>query len=501
MSASSLQPNIMCFVTDQMRADHLGCYGNRQVSTPNIDRLAREGITFTESYVANPVCMPNRASLFTGRYPKAHGVRENGIALNPNVAVLPQLLREAGYQTSLIGKLHLAPFGAKFDTVENEWELYESKGYWDSGGEVPLPFYGFEHVCLVDGHGPYVFGHYKRWLDANYPGAYDKLAVSQALESPSGARECWKASIPPELHYNTFIADKAIEWLSKRDENRPFFMWCSFPDPHHPYSPPKPYCELYDPAYIDFQPARRKGELDQLPDYFKLSYEGALLTGGLRGDLRKTVDAHYREIIALTYGMITMVDHQIGRIIAKMERESLLDNTVIVFLSDHGDLMGDHWLINKGPFLFRGLVRVPTIWRIPRAQNSGYVCEEFVSAVDFCPTLLELAGVPVPEGIQGLSYKNTLCGEQQDRREAVYIEYDESYISDRLRSLRTAEWAITAHANRPQGLLFDLKNDPLELHNLWEDPSYQNVKLELMAELFRHTAKADSWLPRKLCHA
>lgn len=499
---SCKQPNILCFVTDQLRADHLGCYGNPQVRTPNIDRIAREGILFTESYVANPVCMPNRASLFTGRFPKAHGVRENGIALDPDETVLPELLREAGYQTVSIGKIHLAPFGARRNSVRYEWELYESKEYWDDENrDLPLPFYGFEEVCLVDGHGPYVFGHYKRWLDAHYPGEYEKLSMSRALEPPTGARECWKASIPPELHYNTFIGNRAIEWLrERRTPNRPFFMWCSFPDPHHPYSPPRPYCDLYDPKEIDFHPARREGELDKLPDYFRMSYEGALVTGGLRGDLRKVTDEHYREIVALTYGMITMVDHEIGRILEELERLSLLENTIVVFISDHGDLMGDHWLINKGPYLYKGLVRVPTIWRVPGMQ-SGRTSDAFISSVDLCPTLLDLLGLPIPESVQGCSYKPLLSGQSNNMRESIYIEFDESYIGDRLRSIRTKEWALTAHAGRKDGLLFDLRNDPLELNNLWDDPAYQGIKSELMCELFRHTALADSWLPPKICHA
>lgn len=495
------RPNILCFVTDQLRADHLGCYGNSQVSTPNINSLASEGILFTESYVANPVCMPNRASFFTGQFPKVHGVRENGIALSPNQNTLPKILSDAGYQTASIGKLHLAPFGTKRESVRSDWELYESKEFWDSGGDIPRPFYGFEDVCLVDGHGPYVFGHYKRWLDANFPHAYEKLSITHALEPPTGARECWKASIQPELHYNTFIADRTIEWLRRRNTDKPFFLWCSFPDPHHPYSPPRPYCDMYKPSDIDFHPARREGELDDLPEYFRLSYEGALVTGGLRGDLRKTTDDHYREIIALTYGMITMVDHQIGRIIAELQQQSLLDNTIIVFLSDHGDLMGDHWLINKGPYLYRGLVRVPTIWRMPGAANSGSVCDALVSAVDLCPTLLDLVGLPIPEEVQGFSYRRLLEGEQLSIRDAVYIEFDETYIGDRLRSIRTKEWALTAHANRTDGLLFDLKNDPRELYNLWNEPKFERIKSDLLFELFRQTAKADSWLPAKLSHA
>jgi len=512
------RPNILCFVTDQQRADHLGCYGNAQIRTPNIDRLAQEGVVFTQSYVANPVCMPNRASMLTGRYPKAHGLRENGNTLSPSEIVLPEMLRRAGYQTCSIGKIHLAPFGARRENAKHEWDLYESKEYWDEHSDLPLPFYGLDEVCLVDGHGPYAYGHYKWWLDKNHPGSHHKLSHEAPVSPPTGARQCWKASIPEELHYNAFIGDRTIDWLRRRNQSRPFFLWCSFPDPHHPFSPPQPWCDLYDPADIDFRPARRDGELNNLPDYFRRSYEGAIGTGGLAGDLRGVTDDHYREIVALTYGMISMVDDQIGRILEELERQSLIDNTVIVFFSDHGDLMGDHWLINKGPYLYDGLVRIPTIWRIPdvvgRARllpsrgtppngsaGASPSLPSLISTADLCPTLLDLADLPAPDGIQGRSYKGILTGEASAVRDWVYIEYDESYIADRLRQIRSADWSLTAHACRPDGLLFDLRSDPRELTNLWDDPACREIKQELIHELFRQTSQADDWLPPKICHA
>jgi arylsulfatase A-like enzyme len=158
------RPNILCFVTDQMRADHLGCTGNPDIRTPNIDRLASEGVVFTESFVANVVCMPNRACMFTGRYPKANGVRENGIPLQPNADVLPEVLRRAGYQTASFGKIHLAPFEGRREHDLRPHELVEGREFWAEGGELPLPYHGLEHVYFVGGHVYYVFGHIKRDL-------------------------------------------------------------------------------------------------------------------------------------------------------------------------------------------------------------------------------------------------------------------------------------------------------------------------------------------------
>jgi arylsulfatase len=494
-------PNILCFVTDQHRADHLGCYGNPIVRTPNIDRLAREGMVFTESYVANPVCMPNRASLFTGCYPKVHGVRENGIALRPGRLTLPEVLRRRGYATASFGKIHLAPFGTPRGDDCQDYESAECRERWEEGGDLPVPYHGLEHVYLVGGHGHYAFGHYKKELDANHPGAFDKLQKEHALEPPTGALECWKASIPADLHYNSAIADKTIEYLGSRDRNRPFFVWCSFPDPHHPFSPPRPYCDLYAPESVPFAPTRREGEIDDLPPYVRACYEGRCETGGSGGDISQVTDNHYREIHALTYGMISMVDDSIGRVVAALEAAGDLDGTVILFLSDHGDLMGDHWLIKKGPFLFRSLVRVPTIWRLPGAVRPGVRTSARVSAVDLMPTLMDMVGVPLPDGVQGRSYRRVLSGEAGAHRDWTYIEYDESYLTDRLRQIRSPEWSLTYYANNDYGMLFDLSSDPGELHNLWDRPEYRSVKQDLVAELLRQSTQADGWLPPKRTHA
>ncbi len=494
------RPNIVCFVTDQHRADHVGCYGNPDIRTPHIERLAAEGVRFDESYVANPVCMPNRASLFTGRFPKAHGLRENGLTLALSERTLPEMLRKSGYQTLASGKIHLAPFDMRPDIADHPHECYEGHAYWAGHDALPTPYYGFEQVYFVGGHGSYCFGHYKNELEREHPGTWDAMQKANALVPPTGARESWKSAIPGEHHYNTRIADRTMAFIADRDESRPFFLWCSFPDPHHPYSPPRPYCDMYDPEALAFNPARREGEFDALPPYFTDCREGRLGTGGLAGDVRKVSDAHFREIIAHTYGMITMVDHNIGRVMACLATQGLLDNTIIVFLSDHADLMGDHWLINKGPFLFRQLVRVPTIWRVPGGLT-GAASSELVSAVDFAPTVLDLAGVDIPAGVQGRSYRHVLTGESYDGGGEVYIEYDESYLNDRLRQIRTRDWALTCYAANEYGLLFDRKRDPDELHNLWNKPEYRAVKHALMELLLRRTCSADDWLPEKKVHA
>ncbi len=485
-----MRPNIICFVTDQLRADHLGCYGNPDVLTPNIDGLAREGIRFTQSYVANPVCSPNRACMFTGRYPKAHRLRENGNTLPPDEAVLPELLRRAGYRTASFGKLHLAPFGLTLDTPAQDHERAESTHSWAAGREtMRLPYYGLEHVYYVGGHGHYTFGHYRRELDEAHPGAWEQMLPPRPLKHPTLRGECWKSTIPEELHYNTVIADRTIEYLRAHNGQDPFFIWCSFPDPHHPWSPPAPWCDRYDPDEVTFTPDRREGELDDLPSYMRK-----------RAWFGEDEDRAFREVHALEYGMISMVDHNIGRVLAALEEGGLMENTVIAFFSDHGDLMGDHRLDRKGPFLFRGLMQVPTIVRLP-APAEGRVSDALFSTVDLCPTLLDLAGVEQPAGSQGHSQVPVLTGERERLREQVYAEYDESRAGYRLRHLRSEDWALTYYLRHDCGMLFDLRSDPGELYNLWDDPASAEAKRDLLRRLLDETAAADDWLPPKRCWA
>jgi arylsulfatase A-like enzyme len=180
-----------------------------------------------------------------------------------------------------------------------------------------------------------------------------------------------------------------------------------------------------------------------------------------------------------------------------VEHLTLLDNTIVLFISDHGELLGDHWLIHKGPFLFNSLVRVPTIWRLPETANRGATCDGLISTVDLCPTLLDLLDVPAPDGMQGISYRKLLEGSGETIRDSVYIEFDASIFGERQRQLRTKEWALTWSAGKDYGMLFDLRSDPDELHNLWNDPQHAHIRNHLAATLLDEGLKADHWQPKR----
>ena len=511
-------PNFLCIITDQMRFDHMGCAGNPVIRTPNLDRLAASGVRFTRAYCNNPLCMPSRATLFTGLTPRGHGVRTNGIPLDRRTPTMPGALADAGYRTHSVGKLHLLPFqtpkGLDPATLDPlDWP--ESYPFWNSGAlkAMPVPYFGLQSVEISIGHGPGTGGDYRRWLRAQDPGAEALWPREAGTPMPHGAEAAWRNAIPEELHYNTWVADRTIDFLERRVREEPFFAWCSFPDPHHPYCPPEPWAGMYDPADV-VMPTRREGELDTLAPHYGAIRERDI---PLSGRMRRTEmpDEQLREILALTYGMISHVDHNIGRMLDALERLGLRENTVVCFLTDHGDMMGDHWMINKGPFHFDGLLRMPFIFSCPGLLPEGVESEGLVSYLDFAPTLLDLAGAPIPEGPApqepeaeqqlgpwpGVSFAPLLRGEAEDVQDSVVAENDEDYLGLRLRTLITDRHKITAYPGRNYGELFDLHEDPGELHNLWDEPSCRELKRDLLIRLMERLVETDNRLPRRVSHA
>ena len=506
-------------MTDQQRADHVGWAGNQIVQTPHLDRLAESGVWFNRAYVNNPLCMPSRATMFTGRTARGHGVRTNGIPLDASVPTMTQALADAGYRTHGIGKIHLNPFSTPRGvdpTSLDPGEFPESAYMWNEGKltSLPEPYFGLQQVEFAGGHGQGMFGDYLNWLTEQNPDGPRLLTPDAGTRADSGAEQSWKMALPEELHHSAWVADRAIAFIeeaAQRDE--PFFLWVSFPDPHHPYCPPAPWCDMYDPADIPL-PSRREGELADLPPHFAKVFEERLPLSG-RMAPTKMPDECLREIIALTYGMISLLDHHLGRVLDALERLNLRESTACTFFSDHGDMMGDHWLVNKGPFHFDGLLRIPFIWSWPGQFGQGIDTSALASMLDFAPTVLDLAGVPIPEGPvpaepecadmpppwPGVSLSALLRGQAQSAQESVVIENDEDYLGLRLRTLVTDRHKITVYPGEQYGELFDLQEDPGELHNLWDDPRHQTLKRHLRGELMERLVLTDNALPRRLSHA
>lgn len=507
------RPNVLLFVVDEMRANDMGCAGNPIVRTPNLDTLASEGVHFARAYCANPICMPARTSLLTGRLPRDHGCWTNGIEMHPDLDLLPALLASAGYRTHAIGKLHLSRWVIPAETADPS-RFPESLAAWTSGQieRFPEPYFGFQTVDFVGGHGDYAYGEYAVWLEREHPGAHELLGKKHALALPSGAPQCWKNGLRAELHYNAWIAEQAIRFLtSARQSDQPFFLWCSFPDPHEPYAPPYPYCDLYAPAAMPL-PIRREGELDELPPFYRAIFEGRMESYGVPGGILP--DAYWQEMRALTYGMITFVDEAIGRVLTHLSALGLRENTLVGFISDHGDMMGDHWMIYKGSYVFEGCARIPWIMALPHGAR-GLQYNGVVSQIDLLPTVLDFCRVPSPNRARlelqparersaqmapippwpGVSLLPVLWGDTTHVRSAVVIQNDDPWLGLKMRTLVTERFKLTCYPGHNFGELFDLQNDPGELRNLWARPEWQPLKNELLHQLMCEDTQAQPWLP------
>ncbi len=529
-------PNFLFLITDQHRADHLGCYGNRIVKTPSIDRLAQTGTRFDNFYVATPICMPNRATFMTGRMPSLHGARQNGIPLSLSATTFVEILRSAGYDTALIGKCHLQSISgarptigmpeADPDRVQPPEHLREAdqsrrnhgrydqelRSTWhnDPNFELALPYYGFDHVELAVGHGDEVVGHYERWLKEREPNA-DALRgrKNQLPGNHYVAPQAWRTAIPEELYPTAYVAERTLKYLenySRSDRSRPFFLQCSFPDPHHPFTPPGRYWSMYNPDEIPLPPSFNPGERPLVPHLLRLYQERAAQEANKDGQRTFAVtEQDVREATALTYGMISMIDDAIGSILGWLKRLRLEDDTVVIFTSDHGDFMGDHQLLLKGALHYRGLVRVPCIWSDPARGNGSAVHSGLCGTIDLAPTILARAGLAGHNGMQGKNLLPALAGaptghdcmliEEHQRR--GYMGLSNNF---RARSLVTPQHRLTIYEGVDWGELYDLSADPHELDNLWDAPSGQSLRRELTEKLARKMMEMSDTSPLATHH-
>lgn len=519
--ASNNQPNFLLIITDQHRADHLGCYGNSVVRTPSIDRLAASGTRFDRFYVATPICMPNRATLMTGRMPSLHGARQNGIPLSLAATTFVDVLRAAGYETALVGKCHLQSISGNLPTIgmpapdpsltmppedlrEADNTLTRHGRYdqelpstWEREPdfEPVLPYYGFEHVDLAIGHGDKTVGHYARWLKARHP--HPDSLRGPANQLPGNgyiAPQAWRTRMPEELYPTAYIAERTIKFLenySRTDRSKPFYIQCSFPDPHHPFTPPGRYWDMYDPAAISLPPSFDSGERPIPPHLQELYDERAQNKSNRDGQRTFAItEREAREAIALTYGMIAMVDDAIGSILGWLKTLRLDDDTVIIFTSDHGDFMGDHQLLLKGALHYRGLVRVPFIWCDPGVESHGLVNRGICGTLDIANTVLARAGLQGPNGMQGTSLMPAVNGGSTGRDSLVIEEHQRrGYMgfknNFRARTLITENERMTLYEGAGWGELYDFTSDPNETNNLWDNPRARDRRYRLTEKLAR----------------
>lgn len=497
------RPSFILFITDQHRADYLGCMGHPLLKTPNIDAIAARGKVWDKFYVASPVCMPNRASLLTCRMPSSHGVRSNGIPLDERNVTFIELLRDAGYKTALIGKNHLQNFSGRPPMMARpetrpgfhraSGPLSEAIRHHLEGGEyqkeapgrdhnLPTPYYGFDHVELVTGHGDACGGDYRKWLLSKEPDADRLLGAANQLPHGYTCPQAVRTALPEELYSTSYIAERARAWLQHNAcDDQPYFLMVSFPDPHHPFNPPGKYWDMYDPEEMTLPAAFRVNDWTPPPHVAGIFDERSVGLAKLQGMGTIGVsEREVREAQALTCGMISMIDEAIGQI-----REIKgAEEAITIFTTDHGDHLGDHRLLFKGAEQYEQITRVPFIWSDPETPQAVRT-DAFGQTHDIGTTILERARIEPAIGMQGQSLLN-------QGRESAFIQYDHQKnnpglgIGPRVHSIRMDKWRLSLFSGVKWGELYDLEADPGEFVNLWDDPDAADIRARLMEALARN---------------
>jgi arylsulfatase A-like enzyme len=487
------RPNIVLITSDQQRADAFG-FENPRLKTPHLDRLARDGTRFSACVTSNLVCQPSRASILTGLLPLTHGVWDNGVDLDPEVGErgFAGTLAQANYQTAFIGKAHFAT-KATFQPTGTP-ECKQSGAMY--GPDWSGPYMGFQHVELVVlGHFHKIrplerppVGHYERWFLSRGRDEEAYRLWAQSLGPDVGAAQTWYSALPAAWHSSTWIADLTCHYLEQRDRTRPFCLWVSFPDPHHPFDCPEPWSRLYHADEVEL-PQHRVRDLERRPWWHKASLEGTPQLANpemikFRAEGSRIPDQTDRQLRAMTanyYGMISQIDHNVGRILDQIDALGLTDDTLVVFTTDHGELLGNHGLYLKGPTPYEDLLRVGLIAKGP-GVTPGQVVAEPVSTLDLAATFYDCAGVAVPQTGQGRSLHGFLSG-RSDTRDVAYSEWyvhpSRSGVGLKLRIVRTKTHKCTFELASGAGELYDLVNDPGEMDNRYDDPAYASVRKEL----------------------
>jgi len=449
MASPAKHGNILVIMVDQHRADCLGCMGNREVQTPHIDALAAVGVRYENSFCPFPVCTPSRYSFLSGRYAFEHRGLNNRSTPLPEVVMWPELLRRAGYRTAAVGKMHFTPT------------------YLDVG---------FERMCLSEQDGPGRWDDdYHRYLrDRGLVDADD--LIDQRMEYREHAPESyWKSlgakpsNLPEEHHSTTWIGDRAVEELETWQGNGNLLM-ASFIKPHHPHDPPKAWWDRYPAASVS-----------PLPGWMPRCPERDLAFNGGYFPHEHFDEAALRQATAAYYANIAHVDHQVGRMVEKLKEKGLYEDTLILYTADHGEYMGFHHMTLKAGIMYDPLVKVPLVIRFGADLDRGGVSEQLVSNIDIGPTLLAWAGVAADAAMTGRDLYRDEAGHA-----VVFAEDGRPWHA----MARDERWKLVRQAPGTTPLLFDLQDDPLELHNVYEVSRHRAVveRLEAAIDAWRGEA-------------
>ncbi len=490
---SENRPNILWICTDSQRWDTLGCYGNEFVTTPNIDRLAREGVLFENAYCQNPLCTPSRGSFLTGRYPVTTRLRQNGQTVPPDLKPISKTLSDSGFICGLSGKLHLSNVDQRL-TFGPDWWKVDQK-YW----RVPFEKRVDDGYSVFHwSHGNSIFPHsaYTQWLKQ-----HGWLEQEPDLEA-NKLGPLVSYGRPGDQTHTAFCIDKAIEFIEVHQETdcpHPWMFSINGVDPHPDFHPPeafmKPYLEKLDDIPL---PHYEEGELDDKPSHQKEFYE----TNGKQAT-RTWTDRERRLARAAYWASCDHIDYHVGKLLDALDRTGQRENTMIIFTSDHGELLGDHGRTWKGPYLYEGAVHVPLIISWPGKIEQGIRSDALVELTDLAPTILDACEMPADPSMQGRSLWELLTGKAEAGyfRDDVYCEYYNSNPNNPpkwLTMIREKRYKMIAVHNTLEGELYDLEADPWEHKNLWDDPQHKDVKIMMLQRMAARMAFTADPMPERV---
>ena len=484
---SKEQPmNVVLILTDQQPTSTLGCYGNPLNPTPNLDRLAQTGMRFTNFHISAFPCSPSRASMLTGLYPQKHGVITNNVLLEDKIPSLGFILRDSGRDTGYFGKSHLKGYMYR----GMPWrEPFQGNWYWK---RIPDEReYRFEQAEGGLGEDFPQLG-FETWAGGwkNYHEYLKNVGLADLLRErpipgnhndlPSAGRDEHRYSLLPEEHHMaSFFAQEAVKFIrSQHKKNRPFGMVLSFYGPHLPVAPPKPWDEKYSLDQCPL-PANHHDTLDGKPIeqknnvvcYMQLNWE----------------ESQFRDYIRRYYGYCAYIDRQIGRVLDTLTECGLENNTIVIFSSDHGDMITAHGFIYKmGTCCYQELANVPFIIRAPGVTKPGTVSKSLVESVDILPTLLDLLDLPGVSGLHGKSFRKILSTPNTPFRDQVFIHWNgPSFINF------DGRWKYALHPRSEIDELYDLQEDPGELKNLVQDAKFKKILKKKRLDIYSWLRETD----------
>ena len=452
----SERPNIILIITDQQRYDTIRALGFPHVDTPNLDRLVNGGVSFSNCFISAPSCAPSRASLFTGQYPHTTGIMKNADRWTHSWV---ELLAQGGYHCVNVGKMHTFPY------------------------ETPL---GFHERYVVENKDRYLEGRY--YFDEWDKGLRARGLVKQQRElyrlredydRRMGAFE-WE--LPEDMHPDVFVGQMAQFWLRSFPQTQPLFLQIGFPGPHPPYDPIPRYAEPYMERDLPLEEVTEEDLEGQPPPFKEMRRHNTEVDhDSIIHQLEPTREQRQRQR-AYYLANVTMIDEQIGQILNSLEERGYLENSVVIFTSDHGDCLGDHGHSQKWT-MYDTITRMPLVVWSPQRFSGGRTLDGLCQQMDIGPAILELAKVPVPGSMEAESLLPVLRGEEWKGREWVFAEHPRDGIlqtTEFMSMVRTRDWKLVHFLGEEFGQLFDLQKDPGEVNNLWESPQAQGKKGELL---------------------